>query len=250
MQGEFDRVEAREIPSLRKGLIVGQAYVDAYLMEGSIKTAGIALTDEVFQDIEAYVYPIDCFRENINGKDICVMRYFNFDFLNEPENIINFTNMAIDAGWIPHYYNTLYWALLNEKPTKAISLFNGIVNCVNNGNPGENWRSLDMFIKGAFHDEVNTHFQTRFLAFLRSYIVVEGNDQRFLSSRTGNEERVLRYIDSCGNVTLKQISLGVKLSQATTSRIVKNLIKDGRVRITNNGRVQVYSLAVINTNTR
>ena len=101
-KGEFDRVEAREIPSLRKGLIVGQAYVDAYLMEGSIKTAGIALTDEVFQDIEAYVYPIDCFRENINGKDICVMRYFNFDFLNEPENIINFTNMAIDAGWIPH----------------------------------------------------------------------------------------------------------------------------------------------------
>ena len=249
-KGEFDRVEAREIPSLRKGLIVGQAYVDAYLMEGSIKTAGIALTDEVFQDIEAYVYPIDCFRENINGKDICVMRYFNFDFLNEPENIINFTNMAIDAGWIPHYYNTLYWALLNEKPTKAISLFNGIVNCVNNGNPGENWRSLDMFIKGAFHDEVNTHFQTRFLAFLRSYIVVEGNDQRFLSSRTGNEERVLRYIDSCGNVTLKQISLDVKLSQATTSRIVKNLVKDGRVRITNNGRVQVYSLAVIHTNTR
>lgn len=178
------------------------------------------------------------------------MRYFNFDFLNEPENIINFTNMAIDAGWIPHYYNTLYWALLNEKPTKAISLFNGIVNCVNNGNSGENWRSLDMFIKGAFHDEVNTHFQTRFLAFLRSYIVVEGNDQRFLSSRTGNEERVLRYIDSCGNVTLNQISLGVKLSQATTSRIVKNLVKDRRVRITNNGRVQVYSLAVINTNTR
>ena len=193
-KGEFDRVEAREIPSLRKGLIVGQAYVDAYLMEGSIKTAGKALTDEVFQDIEAYVYPIDCFRENINGKDICVMRYFNFDFLNEPENIINFTNMAIDAGWIPHYYNTLYWALLNEKPTKAISLFNGIVNCVNNGNPGENWRSLDMFIKGAFHDEVNTHFQTRFLAFLRSYIVVEGNDQRFLSSRTGNEERKVEDI--------------------------------------------------------
>lgn len=85
---------------------------------------------------------------------------------------------------------------------------------------------------------------------VRSYIVVEGNDQRFLSSRTGNEERVLRYIDSCGNVTLKQISLGVKLSQATTSRIVKNLVKDRRVRITNNGRVQVYSLAVINTNTR
>ena len=67
--------------------------------------------------------------------------------------------------------------------------------------------------------------------------------------RTGNEERVLQYIDSCGNVTLKQISLGVRLSQATVSRIVKDLVKNGRVRITNNGRAQVYSLAVINTNT-
>ena len=161
-KGEFDRVEAREIKSLRKDLIVGQAYVDAYLMEGSIKTAGIALADEVFQDIETYAYPIDCFRENVNGKDVCVMRYFNFNFLNKPENIIKFTNLAIDAGWIPHYYNTLYWALKNEKANKANSLFNDIVSCINNGNPGENWRSLDMFIKGAFHDEVNTHFQTRF----------------------------------------------------------------------------------------
>lgn len=76
-KGEFDRVEAREIPSLRKGLIVGQAYVDAYLMEGSIKTAGIALTDEVFQDIEAYAYHIDCFRENINGKDVLICTQFS-----------------------------------------------------------------------------------------------------------------------------------------------------------------------------
>lgn len=248
-KGEFDRIEAREIPSLRKGLIVGQAYVDAYLMEGSIKTAGLALTNAVFQDIEAYAYHIDCFRENTNGKDVCIMRYFNFDFLNKPENIVNFTNLAIDAGWIPHYYNTLYLALMNESPNKAISIFTNIVNCINNGNPGENWRFLDMFIKGAFNDEVNTHFQTRFLAFIRSYVVTEGNDQRFLSIRTGNEERVLQYISSCSNVTLKQISSDVGLSQATVSRIVRDLVENGRVVITRNGRAQVYSLAVINTNT-
>lgn len=240
-KGEFDRIEAREIPSLRKGLIVGQAYVDAYLMEGSIKTAGIALTNEVFQDIEAYAHPIDCFRENINGKDVCVMRYFNFNFLNEPKNIINFTNLAIEAGWIPHYYNTLYWALMNEKPNKASSLFNSIVRCINNGNPGENWRSLDIFIKGAFNNEVNAQFQIRFLAFIRSYIVTEDNDQRFLSNRTGNEERVLQYICSCGNVTLKEISLDIGLSQAAVSRIVGGMVKDGRVRVTHNGRVRVYS---------
>lgn len=247
-KGEFDRIEAREIPSLRKGLIVGQAYVDAYLMEGSIKTAGIALTNEVFQDVEAYAYPIDCFKENADGKEVCVMRYFNFDFLNEPKNVINFTNLAISAGWLPHYYNTLYWALVNEKPNKAIDLFNSIVNCINNGNPGENWRSLDEFIKGAFNGEVNTHFQTRFLAFLRSYVIPVNSDKRFLSNRTGNRERVLQYIGSCNNLTLKQISLNTGLSQATTARIVNDLVKDGRVMITHNGRAQTYSLAVINAN--
>lgn len=247
-KGEFDKIEAREIPSLKKGLIVGQAYVDAYLMEGSIKTAGIALTNEVFQDIEAYAYAIDCFQENKDGKDVCVMRYFNFDFLNEPKNIINFTNLAIDAGWIPHYYNTLYWALKDEKPNKAVSLFNSIINCINNGNPGENWRSLDMFIKGAFNDEVNTHFQTRFLAFLRSNIIPTNNDSKFLSDRIGNEERVLQYMKSCGSVTIMQISSAVGLTRATVSRIVTDLVKNGRVMITHKGRAQMYSLVGTSAN--
>ena len=249
-KGEFDRIEAREIPSLRKELIVGQAYVDAYLTEASIKTAGIALTNEVFQDIEAYALTIDCFRENVNGKDICVMRYFNFDFLNEPENIISFTNLALSAGWLPHYYNTLYWALMNEKPNKAMTLFNSIVNCINNGNPGENWRSLDEFIKGAFNGEVNSHFQTRFLAFLRSYVIPANSDKVIQSKRTGNKERVLQYIDSCGNATLMQISLDTGLSRATISRIVKDLVKDGRVMITHNGRAQTYSVVVDNKNAK
>jgi len=37
-KGEYDKLEAKELESLGKGLIVGQAYVDAYLLEGSVKT--------------------------------------------------------------------------------------------------------------------------------------------------------------------------------------------------------------------
>ena len=64
-KGEFDRVEAKEIPSLRKGLIVGQAYVDAYLMEGSIKTAGIALTDEAV----SYTH-LDVYKRQVCGSEM------------------------------------------------------------------------------------------------------------------------------------------------------------------------------------
>lgn len=250
---EFRTVAFNALPLLRcanslvsDGLAAELILADTGLDVG--KPPAARQRDEQHSALIFKLNAIDCFRENADGKEVCVMRYFNFDFLNEPKNVINFTNLAISAGWLPHYYNTLYWALVNEKPNKAIDLFNSIVNCINNGNPGENWRSLDEFIKGAFNGEVNTHFQTRFLAFLRSYVIPVNSDKRFLSNRTGNRERVLQYIGSCDNLTLKQISLNTGLSQATTARIVNDLVKDGRVMITHNGRAQTYSLAVINAN--
>lgn len=239
-KGEFDKIEAKELSSLQKGLIVGQAYVDAYLLEGSIKTAGIALADEVFEDAEVCSYCADCFYEQINGKDVCVMRCFNFAFFTEPQNIIKFTNLAINAQWLPHYYNTIYWALKDEKPNKANTLIDSIVGSINNGDPGENWRFLDSFIKGAFNDEVNINFQKRFLAYLRNCINSKGDDYKFLSKRDGKKERVLQYIASGRGVTKKQISSYIGVSQNTTSRIINELIDDGKVIITNKGRVQFY----------
>ena len=35
-KGEFDKIPATELPKLQKQLIVGQAYVDAYLLENSV----------------------------------------------------------------------------------------------------------------------------------------------------------------------------------------------------------------------
>lgn len=82
-KGEFDAPEAKELSSLRKGLIVGQAYVDAYLLEDKgAKTVGILLSDEVYRDVdcirwtERNVGKID--EENVERGDIaCIMNGYN-----------------------------------------------------------------------------------------------------------------------------------------------------------------------------
>lgn len=62
-KGEFDKIPATELPKLQKQLIVGQAYVDAYLLENSVKVIGINLSKEVYQDIRNANISYDIFEE-------------------------------------------------------------------------------------------------------------------------------------------------------------------------------------------
>ena len=50
-KGEFDKVPAKELPALEKGLIVGEAYIKAYVGEGSVKVMGVILSEDVYKDI-------------------------------------------------------------------------------------------------------------------------------------------------------------------------------------------------------
>ncbi len=171
-KGEFNKLEARELPSLGKGLVVGQAYVDAYLLEGTVKTLGIVLSQDVCEDyLNAYLPGKDLLQEEINGNKYNVYRYLDADFLLEPENLSTFIALASKSDWLPHFYNAMYFALKNEKSEKkGLQVFRNIVKEINGESPSENWRVLDKFIKNAFDAEVIGAFQTRFLKFLREHI--------------------------------------------------------------------------------
>ena len=242
-KGEFDRLEAKDLPSLKKGLIVGQAYVDAYLMEETIKTAGIILADEVYQDIEEISCSVDCFQESINGQKISVMRYLNYDFFGKVENLTKFIELAIDANWIPHYYNTLYWALKDEKPQKADFLFTSIINSICNGNLNENWRDLDIFIKRMFDKNVYDALQTRFLRYIRGYLLQGKTESKAFRTQQSSDEKILNYLSARQNVTLSQIVSALGLTRASASRIVKRLVSEGKVVGSNSKNSRVYSLA-------
>ena len=169
-KGPFDQLPATEILTLRKGLIVGQAYVDAYLLEGAIKTSGIIISSSVYEDlVNVDGYTENIFEETPPKQDKqYVLRYLTLDFLLDNNNLSAFTKLAIESGWLPHYYNTIYLALKNENTEKRISqLFQSLLEIVSKGAPGENWRDIDLYIRNAFNPDVIGEFQTRFLKYIR-----------------------------------------------------------------------------------
>lgn len=69
-KGEFDEMPARELKNLRKELIVGQAYVDAYLLENSVKTIGINLSKDVYDDLQNCDQNVEITEEKIKKRRI------------------------------------------------------------------------------------------------------------------------------------------------------------------------------------
>lgn len=173
-KGEFDEVPAVELPKLRKQLIVGQAYVDAYLLEGSVKVLGINLSKEVYDDILNSGIEIDVIEEKIDKKTYYLFRYINSRFLFDKKNIRKFVELAMKSKWLPHYYNAIYFAIKNETNDKNVEqIFVNIENLVCDNRPNENWRELDIYIKNAFTNEVIDNFKTRFLKHIRKKIFSE-----------------------------------------------------------------------------
>lgn len=168
-KGEFDKLAAREMSTLEKGLIVGQAYVDAYLLEGTVKTTGIVLSQDVYQDIlNIGEFDKNLLIETVDSTKHYLLRYLTLDYLLEMERLWKFAQLANFSGWRPHYYNSLYFAFKNETNDKKIhQVFTNLFNAVSKENPSENWREIDIFIRNAFDKNVLPNFQTRFLKFLR-----------------------------------------------------------------------------------
>lgn len=161
-KGNFENMPAAELPNLSKGLIVGNAYIEAYTLESSVKTLGIVLSDEVFED---YLNVYGEQKEVIKENDKAVLRYLDVDFILEENNLIKFVNLAMESNWLPHYYNTLYFAIKNTGNTKKIDQV--FINLICLINRKQDWRNLDTFIQNAFNDEVITNFKTMFLRFIR-----------------------------------------------------------------------------------
>lgn len=229
-KGEFERMPAVELSSLSKGLIVGQAYVDAYSLEDKSKVAGILLTEEVYADMSELDCHYECTEEKENGTIQYIMRYIDYSFLSKTENMIKYVNLATESNWLPHYYNTLYYALKTEDNSRKVSdFFSQIIASI--GEPSEYWRDIDKFIKNAFHSDVISNFQTRFLKYIREQMVSRTNVPIPVINRAGTKERVQRFIEERGNLTISQISSTLGISQPTATRIVRDLTDEGVVTV-------------------
>lgn len=167
-KGEFDKVPAIELPELQKQLIVGQAYVDAYLLEDSVKVIGINLSKEVYDDILDNGITMDVIEEKIDKQTCYLFRYIDSDFLFHKENMKQFVKLAMKSEWLPHYYNAIYFAIKKETNDRNVEqIFVNIEKLVCDNCPNEKWRELDSYIKNVFTDGVINDFKKRFLKHIR-----------------------------------------------------------------------------------
>ena len=227
-KGDFDHLAAQNIQNLSKGLIVGQAYVDAYLLEDTFKSIGIILSSSVYQDVVPFNLDKDCYNEGYSNEEKYILSYFNFDFLTKNENLSKFVELGIEAQWLPHYYNTIYFAIKGKKNNKNIyQLFDDLI--YNIGDPSECWNDIDKFIKNAFSNDVISSFQTRFLGYIRERIILFDNNRVFSNKRLSNREKIIQFLSNNPYSSISKISETLCITRSTVSKHINNLIKEGIV---------------------
>ena len=166
-KGEFDYIPGIELSSLRKQLIVGQAYVEAYMLESSVKTIGVILSESVYKDIIDNGISITTTEEVIDKDSYYVFIYLTIDFLFQEVNLRQFVSKAEDAKWLPHYYNALAFTLKGARGKKVESAFDSIINTISRGKPTEYWKEIDIFIENAYATDVIATFKQRLSKYLR-----------------------------------------------------------------------------------
>lgn len=227
-KGEFDRIPAAELPKLQKQLIVGQAYVDAYLLEDSMKSIGIILNREVYQDIIGLNLDVNCFNDSSKNEEKYILSYFDFEFISESKNLQRFVDLAIDSNWLPHYYNALYLAIKDVKNNNRIyQLLDNLIIAI--GNPSECRTEIDKFIKNTFNDDVISYYQIRFLGYIRERMSIVKSNNSYIDNRPGNREKILRYLNNNPNSTIYSISSALNIPVPTVRRYIKTLVEEKQV---------------------
>lgn len=143
-KGEFDKVPAEELKNLEKGLIVGDAYIKAFKQESLVKAIGVTVSknvkDDLFNHIES---PDECIKNNLlliplemnvdnDRNKYFWFKYIDIEFLLEADNLNRFIELLIKSDYLPHYYNTLYWAIKNEEnKDKVQKLFDMVTSTLN-----------------------------------------------------------------------------------------------------------------------
>lgn len=172
--GEYDDIKAVEFDNLAKGLVVGTAFVESYLLESSnnIKGSKLLLGQEVKLKIESLnnnSYKLSKVKTTTDGRNIYELIWGNLEFLveNNYSALKKFIKLATSSKWIDHYYGTLETFLVNESSDDKNEIYTRIIEELR-GN--YKYSDLDNFIENYLKSDNATHTKKSFLAFIRDKI--------------------------------------------------------------------------------
>ena len=168
--GEFDDLQAIEFDNLQKGLVVGAAFIDAYLLESSnqIKGSKLLFRQELNLKIERQLdsYQTQIVKTDKDGNTIYELKWGNLTFLTERnyEALNKFIDLATKSKWLDHYFGTLETFLIKESTENKNEIFVRIIERIKNQ---FKYNDLDNFIENYLKSESATYTKKSFLSFIR-----------------------------------------------------------------------------------
>jgi len=166
-KGNFENIVLPELKNLEKGLLIGKAFIEAYLLEGQNKGAHIQISGTVKDDIKEY-FSDDFEIIERHNSEIYLVRWANKKFLFEDENLKKFVDLANKSGWDTHFYETLHLFLTGEKNSQVI--FEKIYDYLKINSEKFDYNDIDRYLLNALNEKIDLNFRKMFLKYLRKSI--------------------------------------------------------------------------------
>jgi hypothetical protein len=189
-KGEFDKLPSFSYENLSKNLIVGQAYIDAYLLEGLFKGSIITFGKDIFDDfdeINNFSYKISQITQKNKSTTTQNQTYFYLRWAKLSELLIDshldhFVSLGVEGKWLPHYYQTIYMFMEDTTNEEKNELLERVWVCIKKID--NNFRFYaDLFIRNAFAEDVEFNMQKHVARFIREKI----NDSNSIQIAQSNE---------------------------------------------------------------
>lgn len=168
--GEFDDLKAVEFDNLQKGLVVGTAFIEAYLLESAnnVKGSKLLFGHEINLKVELQLnnFQTQKVKTDKDGKTIYELKWGDRMFLTERnyEALYKFIELATKSKWLDHYFGTLETFLINETSENRNEIYTSIVEKLK---IDYNYNDLDNFIENYLKSESAAYTKRSFLSFLR-----------------------------------------------------------------------------------
>lgn len=168
--GEFDDLQAVDFINLQKGLIVGTAFIDAYLIESSnnIKGSKLLFGQGINLKVERQLnnFQTQKVKTDINGKTIYELKWGDLMFLTERnyESLNKFIDIATKSKWLDHYFGTLETFLIKDTSDNRNEIYTRIIEKLKRD---YKYSDLDNFIENYLKSDIAIYTKRSFLSFLR-----------------------------------------------------------------------------------
>lgn len=171
--GNFEDIPATEFNNLQKGLIVGTAFIDAYLLESDngIKGSKLLFGQEINLKIERNLngYETKNVKTDKNGKTIYELKWGDLVYLTERnyEALNKLIELGTKSKWLDHYFGTLETFLIKESEQNKQEIYSRIIELLKFN---YKYNDLDNFIENYLKSESATYTKRSFLKYLRDRI--------------------------------------------------------------------------------